>query len=128
MRRSQGMTLIEVLAATVLLAMIVAVCLPMLIGKARSDATQTDITLEELALIADRALSDPAAYGLGPANGTVLINGPRLQVISPSTPADIHLCVLHPTSPETGHVWVVFLSGATSVSRWLSIESIGVAP
>ena len=120
--------MIEVLAATVLLAVIAAVSLPMLIGDAEVRMTQPNTAVEELALLADRANNDPAGYGLDFAVGTALIDDSRPNAIPASASAEVVVRTLRSTQPQTDHVWIVFECGPTAVSRWIPTDSIGDSP
>ena len=60
-----GLTLLEVLAATTLLAIIMAACLPLLAEARRySDTVRMVNRFETLVVIADAVMSDPEAFGL----------------------------------------------------------------
>ena len=60
-----GLTLLEVLAATTLLAIITAACLPLLAEARRySDTVRTTDRFETLVVIADLVMSDPELFGL----------------------------------------------------------------
>jgi prepilin-type N-terminal cleavage/methylation domain-containing protein len=60
-----GLTLLEVLAATTLLAVITAACLPLLAEARRyADTVQTRDRFETLVVIADAVMSDPESFGL----------------------------------------------------------------
>jgi prepilin-type N-terminal cleavage/methylation domain-containing protein len=60
-----GLTLLEVLAATTLLAIITATCLPLLAEARRyADTVRTTDRFETLVVIADAVMSDPESFGL----------------------------------------------------------------
>lgn len=65
--RRRGLTILEVLAAAVLLSVITAACLPLLGGARRwTDASRAPDLFAELIRLTDAVMADPEAFGLDP--------------------------------------------------------------
>ena len=79
-----GLTLVEVLAATTLLAIITAACLPLLAEARRyADTVRTTDRFETLVVIADAVMSDPEVFGID--EGAMTLDGFEAVVKSPSS-------------------------------------------
>lgn len=133
---SSGFTLVEVLAAIVLLALIASATLPVLRSVARTAAAATGdppahvggdaVTLAELAAVADVAMARPAmliaADGMPEPGGTRIewekaIALGRLDLpIDRSRPPVIARAML-PTDSSVERAWVVFSCGDLRVFR-----------
>lgn len=119
MRIRRALTLVEVLAATVLLAMLAAACMPLLQRAMRGlDEPEAPFNPVELAQLADSFLADPSAFG----------------VESPSEQDELHFpWPEHPQRPpvtvrrltaqdaEADHTWLAFSSGKTFIFRWVPV-------
>jgi len=117
-----GLTLIELVAALALLAMIVTVSLPIIQGAAAAlQSTSQSISVEDLGLVADRVMSDPKAFrieSLGAIENTK-IEWP--EDVTPNPPSDpIVLEVVR--NEESQHAWVRFSVGKVVTMRWLALE------
>ena len=117
----RGLTLLEVLASTVLLTMLASACLPLL-RQAMDDLRQMDepFALIELTQLVEMFLADPAAFG---------VESP------PSERDELHLpwpeqsnrspVVVHRLSAEAGphdHAWLSFTSEGQRIFRWVAIK------
>lgn len=114
MRCSRAMTLIEVLAAAVILAMLAGAVVPLL-ADARRTLEHDGVSLEILDLeeFADAFVGSPESFGIDNA----LTELSRLDVPWPD----------HPDRPSVlvrlidggDHFWIVFECSRLAVSRWL---------
>jgi prepilin-type N-terminal cleavage/methylation domain-containing protein len=120
--RRTGMTLIELVAALALLALIVTASLPVLQGAAASLETSAPlIAVEDLGAIADRVTEDPAAFGLDPLEAI-----DRTEIAWPGdgageaidTPITIELLY----EAEADYAWLRFSSGDVATLRWFKLE------
>lgn len=88
-----GLTLLEVLAATTLLTIITAACLPLLAEARRySDTVRTTDRFDTLVVITDLVMSDPEAFGLNAESMTldgfeVVVEGPDCEQASVPLPS-----------------------------------------
>lgn len=123
MSRARGMTLLEALAATVLMALIVGTCLPVFTAISRPDAHEARVSIDELAQAADRIMADPGAFGLE-QDLTTMIGREAVEVTiaTPSGPLSMRVSALGPTttSGHPDHAWVVCESQGIGVSRWIA--------
>ena len=122
MRYRRGLTLIEVLAATALLAMMAAACVPLLRQSMRA-AREPEIPIEpyELAEIADGFLADISELGQEPGYG---------EMPWPDNPERPPIAFEQLTSEDVGanHFWVTFTCAGLTVSRWVPVEEPGEEP
>lgn len=123
----RGLTLLEVLAAAALLAVIASACLPMLAEGTRWKATQRDPAwFDELATLADRVVAHPESYGLSieslstPGFTTVLQDSAApsnesedvvVRVLEPGVPKREH--------PAPDHTWIEFIAGEYRLLRFI---------
>ena len=121
MRRRRGLTLLEVLASTVLLTMLAWACGPLL-RKAMNDLRQPDepFALIELTQLAGMFLADPSAFG---------VESPPSELDELHLPwpdqSDRSPVVVHRLSAEAGphdHAWLSFTSEGQRIFRWIAIE------
>ncbi len=124
MRYGRGLTLIEVPAATALLAMMAAACVPLLRQSMRAAREpEHPIELLELAEIASGFLSDPSSLELGQERGSAEIPWPD----HPERPP-IAFERLMSESVDADHAWMTFTCAGLTVSRWVPVEEPGEEP
>ena len=124
MRYGRGLTLIEVLASTALLAMMAAACVPLLRQSMRAAREpEHPIELLELAQIASGFLADPSALKLGQERGS-------REMPWPDHPERPPIAFERLTSEDVGanHAWVTFTCAGLTVSRWVPVEQPGEEP
>lgn len=125
---ARGLTLVEVLAATVLLAVVAGVAASLLaharlsLERARGyRATE----LADLALFADRFLDDPGAFG---RDGPLERGAEAIALAWPERPERprvvVHRLDADPdvNEEEVAGAWLVFEFGTVTVSRWVRAE------
>ena len=121
MMRRRGLTLLEVLASTVLLTMLASACLPLL-RQAMNDLRQTDepFALIELTQLAEIFLADPAAFGVE----ALPSQGDELQLPWPEQ-SDRSPVIVHRLSADgeaLDHAWLRFTSEGQRIFRWIAID------
>jgi prepilin-type N-terminal cleavage/methylation domain-containing protein len=109
----RGLTLIEVLAATILLAAMSAVCIG-LVREARlateAEVPQTDShQLVYLHRLAEQVAVDPSAFGIEveALTGTEITDELDFDDLRGDLHGPVSYRLLYPDEPETGHAWVV---------------------
>jgi hypothetical protein len=123
----RGLTFVEILAATVLLSLLVAACLPVLTESMAALGRETLLPdTVGLARVADRFLSDPAAFDVkdfSPRETESLeivipedLREPNLEVV--------HVKVLGLESHDVEHCWLIFGSEALAVARWMKLPPL----
>ena len=120
MRERRGQTLIEVLAATVLLAILAATCMPLLQRAMRAlQTTKPPFELLELAQFADSLVADPSAFGVEAPSQLA-----ELQLPWPEHHDRPLITVrrLSTSDPESDHAWLTFSCGGGAVYRWVPLE------
>ena len=122
MMRRRGLTLLEVLASTVLLTMLASACLPLL-RQAMSDLRPTDepFALVELTQLAELFLADPPAFGvesLESQSDELHLSWPEQPDRSPVTVRRLSV-----DAPPPDHVWVSFSCQGQRIFRWLAVEA-----
>ena len=120
MREGRGLTLVEVLAATVLLAILAATCMPLLQRAMRAlETIKQPFELLELAQFADSLLADPSAFGVEAPSQLA-----ELQLSWPEQPDRSLITVrrLSASDPESDHAWLTFSCGGRAVYRWVPLE------
>ena len=138
----RAMSLIEVLAATALLAIIAAACVPMLQRAATVRSTHSNepsITTRELAEAADEILADPSIVGLDqwPEAEQFQIRWPPPErrngsaspqdsnealTLAQSSRPRITVRQLHASTEDVDHQWLLFACDGTTVCRWHAID------
>ena len=118
MTRRHGLTLVEVLAATVLLAMIAAACLPLLRSSMRALRDPPPaVELLDLSRLADRFVADPAGFGAeAPQDESIELGWPEHPDRSPVT-------VRRFTAGDEDAEWLTFTCDRWTVSRWVTVEA-----
>ncbi|MCA9283838.1 MAG: prepilin-type N-terminal cleavage/methylation domain-containing protein [Phycisphaerales bacterium] len=141
MRTPRGLSLIEALVATALMATIVVACLPLL--RAAGDdlaAHRTTIDLFDLERFADALLANPGGFGLaavpeGKAELTwpawlvdELAGDPVATPVSASAKdapivsrPPVRVSVLRADDPTLTRAWLVLESGGQCVCRWIDV-------
>ncbi len=119
----RGLTLVEVLCASVLLATLASACVPMLTSSLRKlHEPISTFQIEELAEIADLAINELDLFGVDHIDD---LTGQEIGWPDEATdrPA-IRVELLEPASAEQPeHGWIVFSCAEHSVYRWMEIET-----
>lgn len=122
MNNRRGLTLIEVLAATVLLSMIAASCVPLL-RLAMNDLRHQDepFDLIELSLFVDEVLAEPTEFNLDPETFT---ESSDCQIDWPdsSDGNSVTMSRLINDDSTANHAWLKFSCNNQSVFRWIPID------
>lgn len=131
MTAPRGLTLLETLAATVILSLIAVACVPML-QDARASLEQPSAPacdLIELALLADAVMADPKAHGLEKSTDVAVLQWPQEMVEREPRLAlrPVQVTVLTPSIDDPGrherrHQWVSFVCDGVVVLRWTAVE------
>ena len=116
MSRHRALTLLELLAALVLLTILVGACVPLIQRAMRAlETTEPEFELLELARFADAFIDDPSDFSLQDIPGQE-----RLELAWPQhlqrPPITLHRVT--PDQPEGG--WIAFSCGGWTVHRWAS--------
>ena len=114
------MTLVEVLAALVLMGMVAGATLPLLRSSVRAlrapEPAASAFTLEG---IADSLVADPEALGLEslPTSGVVVLagGGPASAALG-----RVQVELLRAQDPDVEHAWLAVSGGGRTVYRWLA--------
>ena len=121
MMRRRGLTLLEVLASTVLLTMLAWACVPLL-RKAMSDLRQSDepLALVELTQLAGLFLADPAAFGVEslPSEQDEL----HLPWPEQSDRSPVKVRRMSSDAEPLDHAWLSFTNESQHIFRWIGIE------
>ncbi len=122
MIRRRGLTLLEVLASTVLLTMLASACLPLL-RQAMSDLRPTDepFALVELTQLAELFLADPSAFGVE----SLPLQLDELHLPWPEQPDRSPITVRRwsADAPPPDHGWLSFSCEGQRIFRWLAVEA-----
>ncbi len=122
MMRRRGLTLLEVLASTVLLTMLAGACVPLL-RKAMNDLRRPDepFALVELTRLAELFLADPSAFGVE----SLPSQSDELHLPWPERPGRSPVTVrrLSTDAPPPDHAWLSFSCEGQSIFRWLAAEA-----
>ena len=122
MMRRRGLTLLEVLASTVLLTLLASACLPLL-RQAMSDLRRTDepFALVELTQLAELFLADPSAFGVASLPSQL----DELHLPWPEQPDRSPVTVrrLSADTPPPDHAWLSFSCEGQRIFRWLAVEA-----
>ena len=118
----RALTLLEVLASTVLLTMLAWACLPLL-RQAMSDLRQKDepFALVELTQLAELFLTDPSAFGVESLPSPL----DELHLPWPERPGRSPVTVRRlSTDPSpSDHAWLSFSCQGQRIFRWLAVEA-----
>ena len=116
----RGLTLLEVLAAAVLLAVVAGTCVPLLRNALPAlRAPDHQFELFELARVADSIIAEPAAFGIEawPEIGDQWITWPDV----PDRPV-ITVRLIRVGEPQVNHGWLAFSSGDWTIHRWIALD------
>ena len=121
MMRRRGLTLLEVLASTVLLTMLAWACVPLL-RQAMNDLRQMDepFALVELTQLVEMFLADPSAFGIEALPSP----GDELHLPWPEQ-SDRSPVIVHRLSTDAGphdHAWLRFTNRGQHIFRWIPVE------
>jgi len=118
--RRRGLTLLEVLAATVLLTVLAGTCVP-LVRAALPALRPPDrpFALLDLARVADSVVAEPAQFELG-----AFAEISERQITWPDQPhrPPITVRLITPGEPDVDHRWLAFSCGDWTVHRWIPLE------
>lgn len=129
MMNHRGLTLLEVLAATVLLSMMAAVCVPILTSAMvalRGDSSSIADT-SDLAQLAELFINDPSQFGFKDKNAVLehqqfTIVWPKQDSLRGKANADVAVRVLRAAQPdEVTHVWLIFTCQEQVLARWIAL-------
>lgn len=125
-RCGRGLTLVEVLAATVLLALLAAATVPLVreVGRAldRSITDEDLVTLTWLGDLADRVLAEPGKYGLAGVSSP----GPIGELPVRYPPGEVEtrpVTVTRLDSTDADRAWLAFASGRVRVFRDIAVQT-----
>lgn len=125
-----GLTLVEVLAATVLLALLAAAVVPLIreVGRAvRESPPEAAIEkLGRLGEIADRVLADPKRYGLENIDRPETMGATELRY--PKNESGPAVMVSRLASPTAGRFWLVFRAEGAELFRCVAASPSSSAP
>ena len=116
MNARSGLTLLEVLAALVLLTIVASTTLSLMRSATRSlEAKQSDVDAVALGELADRFLARPAEFGLDGSVESGLLAWPDAPGREPAS-----FRLLRPQdAAATHHGWLEVSAGGTRVFRWI---------
>lgn len=120
MSARRGLTLVEVLAATVLLTVLAGACVPLMERAMRAlDDPAAPIDRFELAVLADQFMDEPAAFGMErpPQDETIFLTWPEQLDRPPVT-----VRRLRASDTDVDHAWIEFACGEAAVWRWIADE------
>jgi prepilin-type N-terminal cleavage/methylation domain-containing protein len=119
MMQRRGLTLIEVLAATVLISLIAVTCLPVMQQAAVTlRETAGGVTARELALLADTWLEE-ATPDFSDRNQSC-----RSSLPWPDDPMrlPVEAELITTADPDADHAWLTFTYGDLTIVRWIPLE------
>ena len=115
--KPRGLTLVEVIAAVVLMATLAVAIVPMLQASASISGRATPAAdLVRLGAFADQLFADPRTFGL---TDEALANGPLDTLIPFPGGAPVRLTRLEPTRASSDHSWLSLESDGAAVVRWV---------
>ena len=128
MKPRSGMTLLEVLASTVLLAMVSAASVPLLRAAVRSLRIEPQaFDLRELTEFADEFALDPSAFGVDDEGDWTALDVAWRE--RPELPAVRVARLLQSESggdeEASDHEWLAFTHGGIAVYRWRALAAPG---
>jgi len=122
----RGLTLLEVLAATVLLAMIGSACAPVIAQALRhcheSPPTTTDFELNNLA---DQFIESPGAREMSGQNTSTPDASMELSKPgeNPGDQITVNICSANARQINADHQWLIFECNGRSVCRWMPLTA-----
>jgi prepilin-type N-terminal cleavage/methylation domain-containing protein len=123
---ARGLTLLETLIATAILATIAGACVPVV---ARAMAllrrpSEPRVGQADLSIVADAFMADPAAFGVDHEEMPNLVSfqmaWPAGAALPPPT-SSVNVRVLRAADAEVDHAWVLFECEGTRSMRWLAV-------
>ncbi len=118
MTERRGLTLLEVLAATVLLAVLAGACVPILRHAARAMNTPSASSdLRELAALADAFVEGPGEFGIAPDSMPL-----EFELDWPESPdrVPVRVRILTADAPDAEDLWLAFATDEWFVLRWMT--------
>jgi prepilin-type N-terminal cleavage/methylation domain-containing protein len=120
----RAMTLIELVAALALLALLVATSVPILQQSALAlDVTAPPMSVDELGAVADLVMRDPTAFGIESLESIehVAINWPT-ELQSEGEARPLVTIELLRAEEAIDHGWLRFGAGDAATVRWLKLQ------
>jgi len=129
-----GLTMLETLIASALLAVLAAATLPLIVRSlavlgARSNSPSPDVTLADLSALADEFLEQPMRFGLANASlhtvDSIEINWPATFLKGlehtgmPLPPVLVRSS--RSADSDADHLWLRFECGGFAVRRWVAL-------
>lgn len=119
----RGLTLIEVLAATAILAMIAAACIPTLrAALATMNEDDPALDLHDLSNLADQIVGAPEDFGLDSSD---IVHTEVAWPEHPERPPVVVTALNAPSDDDAppDHRWLIFTSDGCTVARWMAVEA-----
>jgi prepilin-type N-terminal cleavage/methylation domain-containing protein len=129
----RGLTLLEVLLASAILATLAVACVPLLHESltALVEPPEPTFDLNELADVADQFLADPTRFGMADSRqlleqGSVTITWPASkgdhedETVIPHLPPINVRCLLADDS-KVDHAWALFECDGQTIARWIAM-------
>jgi prepilin-type N-terminal cleavage/methylation domain-containing protein len=129
---ARGLTLLEVLIATVLLTIMAATCVPVMAQAMRSLQTNEHahlINATDLARFADSVIAHPELIGFKQQDELLKSDGVELPwpaqwlAERAASAPPVRLKVLRNADPKVDHAWLVFECDGLVVHRWLAVPA-----
>jgi Prokaryotic N-terminal methylation motif len=125
-RRRRGLTLVEVVSAAALLAVLSIACVPMIRGLDSPGEHRPPVPIEALADFADAVLESPERFGVtleALANRTPVppLDWPDAPSIPSIVPARVEAIKLLDRAAQAEHVWLIFECAGTRVARSIAV-------
>lgn len=117
----RGLTLIEVLAATVLFSLLVVTVVPLLNQSVRvlEELEINAVDLSELSTLADALIKDPLAYGVSfPLAQRIEVAWPDDSLAPPIT---VRMESTSASSDEPTHARLIFACDGWAIVRWVEM-------
>ena len=124
MSRRHGLTILEVLAATALLAILAATCVPLLQRVMRLTHRSPNVVgFTELSQLADAFVEDPARFGID-----AVLQQVAFELTWPEQPKRIVASAQLHTSPDSDHAWLLFAADDMTVCRCIMLDEQEESP
>lgn len=121
----RGLTIVEVLCATVLLTLVAGTCTSLLRrAAALADTAPAIVEIERLAALADRIMEDPTAFGFETVADALGAEVPWPEDAIDSIESNPHALppitvrVFHSSDARADHEWLAFRCADQVVFRW----------
>lgn len=116
MRAARALTLVEVLAATVILAMLAGAVVPLLADARRTlEHEQSTIEIIDLEQLAADFVDEPKSFGFEDD----LLTLTELTIPWPDAPDQPDVRISRIDTEDAHHIWLIFECDSLSVSHWL---------